>query len=84
MLENQRNNVSNLSLNKVHIALADYVNRTVVIYLSIAQCVRGWSLSDSLNLDHKIRKYSFGMFYVSWVRFVSGNYLLNRNGIITF
>ena len=65
MLENLRNNVSNLSLNNVHIALANYVNKTVVIYLPIAQCVRVWPLSDSLKLDHKIRKYSFGRFYVS-------------------
>ena len=49
------------------------------IYLSITQCARGWPLSDSLKLVHKIRKYSLGR-----VRFVSGNYLLKENGIITF
>ena len=64
MLENLRNNVSNLSLNNVHVASANYVNRTVVIYVSIAQCAHVWPLSDSLKLDHKIRKYSFGRFCV--------------------
>ena len=68
-------NVLNLSVN-FNIALASYVAKQL-------KC-RGGSLSDPLKLDHKITKYYLAKYYFSWVRFVSGNYLLKENVIITF
>ena len=50
-----------------------------MIYLSIAQCACGWPLSDSLKLDDKISIPLVGFAPVSWVRFVSGNYILKEN-----
>ena len=45
-------NVSNLSPNNVNI-VSKLCNKTIVIYLSIAQCARGQSLSDPLKSDLK-------------------------------
>ena len=46
-------NVSNLSPNNVNI-VRKLCNKTIVIYLSIAQCARGQSLSEPLKSDLKI------------------------------
>ena len=68
-------NVSNLSVN-VDIALATYVIKQL-------KC-RGGPVSDPLKLDHKITKYYLSKYYLSWVRFMSGNYLLKENVTIMF
>ena len=46
-------NVSNLSPNNVNI-VSKLRNKTIVIYLSIAQCAHGQSSSDPLKSDLKI------------------------------
>ena len=66
-------NVSNLRVN-VNIALAIYVIKQL-------KC-RGGPLSDPLELDHKLQ--SITKYYFSWLKSVSGNYLLKENVIITF
>ena len=68
-------NVSNLSVN-VNILLASYKIKQL-------KC-RGGPLSDPLKLDHIITKYYLSKYNFSWVRFVSGNYLLKENMIIMF
>ena len=62
--------ISLFGLSFLLFALANYVNRTIVIYLSIDQCARVWPLSDSLKLYRKIRKYSLGRFYVSYLGYI--------------
>ena len=69
-------NVSNLSLNNVNIALANYVIKQLKF---IPHCAPVRPLSDPLKWNHKnesITKVSITS--VSWVRFVSGNYVLNQ------
>ena len=68
-------NVLDLRVN-VNIALASYV-------ITQLKCLGG-PLSDLLKLDHKITKYYLSKHYFSWVRFVSGNFLLKENVIVTF